>query len=104
MPAQSRLARALWGRLSELPERTRQALLIVAAAAGAETDVVLLAARHAGLDLADFAPAEQAGLLVIEDRQIAFRHPLTGHQLHFAAPAPAWAGSHADSVPQPVMP
>src|SRR5690242_6479699 len=65
MPSQSRLARALWGRLSELPERARQALLIVAAAAGAETDVVLLAARHAGLDLADFAPAEQAGLLVI---------------------------------------
>jgi DNA-binding CsgD family transcriptional regulator len=76
MPAQSRLARALWGRLAELPPRTRQALLLVAAAAGAQTDVVLLAARQAGLDLADFAPAEVAGLLVIEDQQITFRHPL----------------------------
>ena len=76
MPAQSRLARALWGRLAELPERTRRALLLVAAAGGAETDVVLLAARQAGLDLADFAPAEVAGLLVIEAQQITFRHPL----------------------------
>jgi DNA-binding CsgD family transcriptional regulator len=76
MPAQSRLARALWGRLAELPESTQRALLLVAAAAGAQTDVVLLAARQAGLDLADFAPAEVAGLLVIEDRQISFRHPL----------------------------
>jgi DNA-binding CsgD family transcriptional regulator len=76
MPAQSRLARALWGRLSELPDRTRRALLLVAAAAGAQSDVVLVAARHAGLDLADFAPAELADLLVIEDQQITFRHPL----------------------------
>ena len=95
MPAQSRLARALWGRLSELPERTRQALLIVAAAAGAETDVVLLAARHAGLDLADFAPAELAGLLVIDDRQISFRHPLLRSVLYGAASMHERAAAHA---------
>jgi DNA-binding CsgD family transcriptional regulator len=95
MPAQSRLARALWGRLSELPERTRRALLIVAAAAGAETDVVLLAARHAGLDLADFAPAELAGLLVIEDRQIAFRHPLLRSVLYGAVSMHERAAAHA---------
>ena len=95
VPAQSRLARALWGRLSELPERTRQALLIVAAAAGAETDVVLLAARHAGLDLADFAPAELAGLLVIEERQIAFRHPLLRSVLYGAVSMHERAAAHA---------
>src|SRR4051812_38446909 len=95
VPAQSRLARALWGRLSELPERTRQALLIVAAAAGAETDVVLLAARHAGLDLADFAPAELAGLLVIDDRQIAFRHPLLRSVLYGAVSMHERAAAHA---------
>ncbi len=95
MPTQSRLARALWGRLSELPERTLQALLIVAAAAGAETDVVLLAARQARLDLADFAPAEQAGLLVIEDRQIAFRHPLLRSVLYGAASMHERAAAHA---------
>jgi DNA-binding CsgD family transcriptional regulator len=95
VPAQSRLARALWGRLAELPERTRQALLIVAAAAGAETDVVLLAARHAGLDLADFAPAELAGLLVIDDRQIAFRHPLLRSVLYGAVSMHERAAAHA---------
>jgi DNA-binding CsgD family transcriptional regulator len=95
MPAQSRLARALWGRLSELPERTRQALLIVAAAAGAETDVVLLAARHAGLDLADFAPAEQTGLLVVEEEQINFRHPLLRSVLYGAASMHQRATAHA---------
>ena len=95
MPTQSRLARALWGRLSELPARTRSALLIVAAAAGAETDVVLLAARHAGLDLSDFAPAELAGLLVIEERQIAFRHPLLRSVLYGAVSMHERAAAHA---------
>jgi DNA-binding CsgD family transcriptional regulator len=95
MPAQSRLARALSGRLSELPARTRQALLIVAAAGGAETDVVLLAARHAGLELADFAPAELDGLLVIEERQIAFRHPLMRSVLYGAAAMHERAAAHA---------
>jgi DNA-binding CsgD family transcriptional regulator len=76
IPVQSRLTRALWSRLADLPERTRAALLLVAAGAGAQTDVVLLAARHAGLELADFAPAESGGLLAIEEQQISFRHPL----------------------------
>lgn len=95
IPAQSRLNRALWGRLSELPERTRQALVIVAAAPGAQTDVVLLAAREAGLDLADFAPAESAGLLVIEGQQIAFRHPLLRSVLYGAVSMHERAAAHA---------
>jgi DNA-binding CsgD family transcriptional regulator len=95
VPTQSRLTRALWGRLSELSERTRRALLLVAAAGAAETDVVLRAARRAGLDLADFAPAEVAGLLVIEERQITFRHPLLRSVLYGASSMHERTAAHA---------
>lgn len=94
IPADSRLTRALWGRLAELPERTRQALLIVAAAPGAQTDVVLMAAREAGFDLADFAPAESSGLLVVDVQRIAFRHPLLRSVLYGAVPMHQRAAAH----------
>lgn len=32
---------------------------------------------------------------------VAFRHPLTGQELDFSAPAPAWAGNHAGQVSGP---
>lgn len=85
VPAQSSLTRALSGRLTELPENTRQALLLVAAGSGAETDVVLRAAGVAGLTLPDFAPAERAGLLEIDERRIRFRHPLLRTVLYGSA-------------------
>jgi DNA-binding CsgD family transcriptional regulator/tetratricopeptide (TPR) repeat protein len=94
-PAESRLTQALWGRLAELPERTRRALLLVASAGAAETDVVLRAARLAGLDLADFAPAEAAELLVVEERQITFRHPLLRSVLYSASSMHERAAAHA---------
>jgi DNA-binding CsgD family transcriptional regulator len=85
VPAQSSLTRALSGRLTELAEKTRQALLLVAAGSGAETDVVLRAAGVAGLTLPDFAPAERAGLLEIDERRIRFRHPLLRTVLYGSA-------------------
>jgi DNA-binding CsgD family transcriptional regulator len=95
MPADSRLVRALRGRLEELPEPAREALLLVAASSGAERDVVLRAARRSGADLATFAPAEEAGLVDIDDRRIQFRHPLLRTVLYGAATAHARASAHA---------
>lgn len=95
IPPDSRLTRALSGRLGDLPESTRAALLLVAASGGAETDVVLRAARHCGLGLADFAPAEEAGLLVIDTLRIEFRHPLLRSVLYGTASTHARASAHA---------
>lgn len=94
VPADSRLTRALGGRLEELPERTRAALLLAAAAGGAATDVVLQAARRSGLGLVDFAPAEEAGLLVIGEQRIEFRHPLLRSVLYGTASTHARARAH----------
>ncbi|HEX2807675.1 MAG TPA: AAA family ATPase [Kineosporiaceae bacterium] len=95
MPSDSRLTRALGGRLANLPEPTRRALLLVAASGGAETDVVLLAAQRSGLGLADYAPAEEAGLLLIGERRIEFRHPLLRSVLYGSASTHARASAHA---------
>jgi DNA-binding CsgD family transcriptional regulator len=95
MPADSRLTRALSGRLADLPEATRSALLLVAASGGAGTDHVLPAARRCGLGLADFAPAEEAGLLTISPRRIEFRHPLMRSVLYGSVSTHARASAHA---------
>ncbi|GAB3244434.1 ATP-binding protein [Kineosporia babensis] len=86
VPSQaSRLTQALAGRLVEMPERTRRAMLLVAAAGGGQTDVVRRAAGVIGLELADFAPAEDAGLLLADDEQVDFRHPLMRSVLNSAS-------------------
>ncbi|MBT0767610.1 AAA family ATPase [Kineosporia sp. J2-2] len=81
----SRLTQALAGRLDEMPGRTRRAMLLVAAAGGAQTDVVRRAAVAVGLELADFAPAEDAGLLLADDETVDFRHPLMRSVLNSAS-------------------
>ncbi|GAA3604201.1 LuxR family transcriptional regulator [Kineosporia mesophila] len=86
VPAQSsRLTQTLAARLSQMPGRTRQALLLVAAAGGGRTDVVRRAAGVIGLELADFAPAEDSGLLLADDEQVDFRHPLMRSVLNSAS-------------------
>jgi DNA-binding NarL/FixJ family response regulator len=94
MPPGSRIERALGARLADLPERARQALLIGAAGEGADVGVVLSAAQLCGLGLADFAPAEAARLVTINDRRIEFRHPLLRSVLYHAAPTDARCTAH----------
>ncbi|GAA3340481.1 LuxR family transcriptional regulator [Amorphoplanes nipponensis] len=72
----SRIERALRGRLDQLDDDTRRALVLAAAAVGGDTATLLVAARARGLQLRDFAPAEKQDLITIDDRRIEFRHPL----------------------------
>jgi len=72
----SRIERALRGRLAELPEDTRRALVLAAAAAGGDIGTLLVAAHATGLHLRDFAPAEKQDLITIDDRRGEFQHPL----------------------------
>ncbi|WP_067500981.1 AAA family ATPase [Actinoplanes sp. TFC3] len=76
MPTGSRIERALAARLTPLPPATRTALVLAAASAGGDISTLLAAARKSDLQLRDFAPAEQAGLVDIDERRVDFRHPL----------------------------
>jgi DNA-binding CsgD family transcriptional regulator len=76
LPLGSTLERVLARRLRALPEGTRQALLVAAAADVRRGDVVLGALAAAGLDVAALEPAESAGIVSLGPGEIAFRHPL----------------------------
>ncbi len=95
VPSGSHIERALRARLAGLPEPTRQALLVVAAAGGAGIGTVLDAATRLGLKLADLAPAETAGLIAIDERRIEFRHPLQRSVVYHAASTPDRCQAHA---------
>jgi len=72
----SRIERALHGRLDQLDDVTRRALVLAAAAVGGDIGTLLVAARATGLALRDFAPAEKQDLIIVDDQRIEFRHPL----------------------------
>ncbi|HET9738400.1 MAG TPA: AAA family ATPase, partial [Solirubrobacteraceae bacterium] len=63
LPLGSTLERVLARRLEALPDGTRQALLVVAAADVRRGDVVVGALAAAGLDVAALEPAERAGIV-----------------------------------------
>jgi DNA-binding CsgD family transcriptional regulator len=72
----SRIERALRGRLAELGDDTRRALVLAAAAVGGDIATLLAAARAGGLHLRHFAPAEKHDLITVDEQRIEFRHPL----------------------------
>ncbi|GAB3256680.1 ATP-binding protein [Kineosporia babensis] len=76
LPGQT-LTQIMAGRLAELPARTRKALLLIAAAGhGRNLDLVRRALPVMNLGLADLAPAEAGGLLVVEGASVELQHPL----------------------------
>ena len=71
-----RLEQAFGQRIAAMPPPTRQAMLLVAAADAAASDVLSRALAQDGLSAADLEPAETAGLLVSERGAVRFQHPL----------------------------
>lgn len=74
LPLTDRLEAIFAEDLPRLPPRTRQLLLLAAAAETAELPVILSAAPETTPD--DWLPAERAGLIRIDDQHLTFRHPL----------------------------
>lgn len=98
LPLTERLERAFSGRLGELPEATRQLLLIAAENDGTSMHELLRAAAiilggEVGLDL--LAPAIAAGLVEIDGPDLRFRHPLVRSAVHQAADPVARHRVHA---------
>jgi len=71
-----RLQQAFDGQVRRLPQATQTLLLVAAAEDRGDLGVVLVAAGALGVEAADLAPAEQAGLVRIADATVGFRHPL----------------------------
>jgi hypothetical protein len=96
VPALTNFDELVQRRLEPLPEPTRAALLRVAALARADTAMV---------DAADLAPAEEAGLVWIdEDGRIHFVHPLFASSVYAAAPLARRRETHralVDAVSDP---
>lgn len=75
-PVGGTLQAELCARLGALPPGTRALLLLAAADDTRDTARVTGAAASVGATVADFAPAERAGLLAATRTTIAFAHPL----------------------------
>jgi DNA-binding CsgD family transcriptional regulator len=75
IPVNGGIERTFGLRVARLPEHTRRALL-VAAAAGSDSLVVESALERDGLTFADLGPAVRDGLVTVGSVAVSFRHPL----------------------------
>jgi DNA-binding CsgD family transcriptional regulator len=85
-----------------LPERTRAALVLLAASDAGDLTVVSRAAARSGLDVADLVPAEERDLVQMDGRAFEFRHPLMRSAIYGDAPPEARRAAHralADALP-----
>jgi DNA-binding CsgD family transcriptional regulator/tetratricopeptide (TPR) repeat protein len=90
LPVGTRLELAYARRLDALPSATREALLL--AALSADGDTVLLRAALGGLDV--LAPAEDAGMIVVDARGLSFAHPIVRTAVDRAATPSARRSAH----------
>ncbi len=86
LPLTDRLRAAFEGRLTGLPEPTRNVLLVAAVEGTGDLGPILRAAATLGADLHDLEPARAADLIELTDRTLTFRHPLIRAAVHHAAP------------------
>ncbi|WP_405825148.1 LuxR family transcriptional regulator [Streptomyces sp. NBC_01390] len=91
LPLTDRLEAIFAADLPELPGPTRRLLLLAAAAETAELPVILSAAGDTATP-GDWRPAENAGLVRIDDGRLHFRHPLIRSAVYQSA---SYAERHA---------
>ncbi|MFB6807237.1 AAA family ATPase [Streptomyces sp. NPDC056387] len=85
VPVTDLLERTFAAQVDALPEATREALLVAAAAEGAGLAAVSRALPP-GTDLDVWLPAEEAGLVRLHADRLDFRHPLVRSAIYSAAP------------------
>ncbi|MDF9812015.1 helix-turn-helix transcriptional regulator [Streptomyces sp. SPB162] len=86
LPLTSRLHMAFHGRVSHLPAATRLLLLVAAAEHTGDLRVVLRAAQALGAGAGDLPPAQEGGLIRLDDDRLRFRHPLVRAAVYQRAP------------------
>ena len=90
LPVGTRLEIAYARRLDALPSATREALLVAALSPDGAT--APLRAALGGLDV--LAPAEDAGMIVVDARGLSFAHPIVRTAVDRAATPSARRGAH----------
>lgn len=95
LPLTDRLRVTFHGQVSRLPAATRTLLLLVASDDGGELAAVLRAAAALGAGVADLPPAEDAGLVRLDERAVTFRHPLVRAAVYQGAPLSRRLAAHA---------
>ena len=87
-------------RLASMPEHTREALLLVAAASHPSPTIV---SNALGADAVEtLRPAFDLGLVEIEGRRIRFTHPVLASAIHATAPEHVRREAHARLASAPV--
>ncbi|HET6849630.1 MAG TPA: tetratricopeptide repeat protein, partial [Gaiellales bacterium] len=94
LPVPTSVSEAYVRRAESLPEATRRMLVLAATSDRAEGEVLARAAAPLGIALDDLAPAEEAGLIVIEGGRVAFRHPLARSAIYSHAGPAAQREAH----------
>src|SRR5690349_1246046 len=77
-----------------LPEPTRKALLLAAAASTRRLDAIGRGLEAAGLGLSDLDAAEAARIVVLADGELEFRHPLMRSTVYHSASLPERRAAH----------
>ena len=86
LPAATSVERAYLARIQELPPETQALLVVAAAEDSGDRSTVERAATTLGMQIADLAPAESAGLLRVDRESVVFRHPLVRTAIYRDAP------------------
>lgn len=94
LPLTSRLQMAFHGRVSHLPQATQAVLLVAAADHTGELGTILRASARLGAAVADLAPAQDSGLVVVDGDSVRFRHPLVRAAIHQRAPLSERLAAH----------
>jgi DNA-binding NarL/FixJ family response regulator len=101
LPVATAVQHAFAHRLDATSSATRQLLLVAACDATADLATLQQASGRLGLDLADLASAEQAGLVRLKGGTVEFTHPLLRSAAYHAAEPEARQAAHralADSI------
>lgn len=94
VPVNGGIERAFGGRIGRLPPRTREALLVLAAAGSDDGEVVAAALAKRRLGASDLRPAAREGLISATARRIEFRHPLVRSVVYHAHGAAERRAAH----------
>jgi DNA-binding CsgD family transcriptional regulator len=94
LPAGRRITDAYSARLARLPQATRTALLLAAASSDGTSGPLAAALMPAGMEA--FGPAEDDGLVAVDERVVRFTHPEARTAVyHAAAPSDRRAAHRA---------
>ena len=94
VPAGPTLERAFVWRAEGLSLDVRRALVVAAVSLSEDVETIAEALASLGVDRGTLEPAEDAGLLVLAEGRVSFRHPLVRSAVFHAAPPSERRAAH----------